>query len=96
MLRSMTIPGGNACLLRDIGKGPVVVIAIEYVSAILGEINIRPAVTIKISYSHPLAVSAGANTGFPGNVCKCPVPVVMIKGVSQRRIGVVRSRICHC
>ena len=81
--------GGDAGLLRHIGKRPIAVIVIQDAPSILRHVHVGEAVTVVVAHRNALPVASSGNTRFLGDVGKGAVAIVAIKRIPQRRVGIV-------
>jgi hypothetical protein len=80
---------GDTRLSAHIGEGAVAIIVIQDATAVAGDEQVRKAIAVIVSYGDALRIASSADAGLFGDVRKSTVAVVLIKGVAQRRIGIV-------
>src|SRR6185369_13396460 len=77
----------DTCFLRNVGKSPVLIVAVKNASSVLSDVEIGPAVAVVVADGHAHAVSAAANSRFFGNVGESAITIVVVERIAQRRIG---------
>src|ERR1035441_231657 len=77
---------------RCVGKCSIVVVAIEAVFAIVGHVQIGPAVIVVIAYCAAVSPAGVGGTGFGGHLGERAV-VVVVKERGVRRFGFTGERV---
>ncbi len=73
----------NARLLRDVGEGAVVVVAIQRIAAEAGDVDVLPAVSVHVRRAHAHRPARVGEPGPVGHVLEPPVAQVPIKGAAR-------------
>ena len=85
-------PAGGAAtpaLPRDVRKGAVSIVVIENAGGVLGNKQIREPIAIVITDRYAHTIAAAGNTGCHRHVDECAVPIIAVKRVAQRLIGII-------
>src|SRR6266480_7756799 len=64
-------------LLGDVGESAVVVVVIQAVLAVVGDVDVRPTIVIVVPHGHTKAPTLVRNTGLFGGLAKSAVMVVV-------------------
>src|SRR5260221_11495559 len=67
----------DASLFRYVSKGAVVVVVIQAILAVVGDVNVQPAVIVIVSDGDAKTPPLVGITGFVGYVTKSPVPMLV-------------------
>src|SRR4249920_3572609 len=86
---------GNAGLVRNVGEGPVSIIAIKNVAAVLSHKKIGKTVVVEVSPYATEPVSGSRHTGFFRNVGECTVTVVVIQRIADGNSTIVEIAPIH-
>src|SRR5438309_11036224 len=84
MKQSARFCPGHFCLIGDICKGSVPVVAIKNVAAVLRNKQIREPVIIVITPDATKTIAGTRNTGFLSHIGKCSVSVVTVQRIANR------------
>src|ERR1700738_3519880 len=67
----------DASFFRYLGESAVVVVVIQAILAVVGDVNVRPAVIVIVSDGDAKTPALVGNTGFVGDVRKSSVVIVV-------------------
>src|SRR5215475_4069460 len=79
-------------LLGNIVKGPIVIIVIKTVRPEIGNIQIRPAIVVVVTYCHAESPALVGDAGFRRHICEGPIMVVVKQHRAWRRLVSFQSR----
>ena len=82
----------NARSFGYVGKCAVVIVVIEAVFPIVGDVDVRPAIIVIIADRHAKTPAIVANPGLFGDIGECSV-VIVVKKRGMRRLGFSGERV---
>src|SRR6478672_1984906 len=86
---------GYASLVGHIREGPVSIVAIKNVAAILGNKQVGKSIVVVIAPNATQAVTGPRNTSAVGHVRKSVVATVTIKRIAHRKATLIQIAAIH-
>src|SRR5579872_6561368 len=87
---------GNAGLRSDVGESAVSIIVVENRAAITGDVQIRIAIVVEVTYGNTLTIVTFAPySGLFRDVSESSIAVVVVKSAEQRMSGLIDVRCCR-
>ena len=72
-------------LFRHVTERAVSVVVVKDAAAILRQVDVGKAISIIVTDGNSLPIPASDDPSFLRYICKCAIPIIMVKRVSQRR-----------